>query len=193
MAKRKYILLALLGGISFGAQSGGLNYYDEMGRMDAQINLLRKQSELRTALSTLGDGAAVGLPTISAIFDGKTGLRAQLVFKPGGLRNVKAGDRIGEIQIANIDLSGVWVQIGKRKIPLSYTDLAAQPGAPGTTPMPIGIDPPVIALPELPPANVAPARPSPAAPAAVPAGAAAAAPSAPTPPLAAKAPAGPNR
>ncbi len=122
-------ILALLAGAPLAAAAqtlpppvvGGA-YLDEMARMDAELQLLRKRQEVRQAQDALNGTSAspAQMPKVLAIYMSEGRLAAEIMYAHGLVTRVRGGETIpGDIQIVSVGPKGVTVRVagaGKKSV-----------------------------------------------------------------------------
>jgi len=115
MCKRVGVMAATALMLSAGglcAQSRGGSWVDELGTIDAQIQILQKRDQLRVQQEANSKTCLAGLPKVSSIasFGGR---RSALLMFPGGQVNeVEVGDPVtASAKVHQIDVRGVQVQM----------------------------------------------------------------------------------
>lgn len=111
---------AALASLPVVAQTSGPSYLDQLGTMEAQLAVLRKQIELRDARQLLAGGVS-GLPIVSSVsgFDGD--LTATLKYANGRKVNVKRGQQLpGGMQVREVSRHGVVVRVASVDAPLEF-------------------------------------------------------------------------
>lgn len=137
------IASAVLGGLPAAAQGSGGSYLDQLGAMDAQLAVLRKQIELRDARQSLA-GGVTGLPIVASVsgFDGD--LVATLKFANGRKVNVKRGQQLpGGMQVREVSRHGVVVRVAAVDAPLEFDSGREVTAAAGQDKTPAHLLPPV--------------------------------------------------
>lgn len=120
---------AVLAWLPVSAQCGGPSYLDELGKMDAQLAVLRKQIELRDARQSLAGGVST-LPVVSSVsgFDGD--LTATLKYANGRKVNVKRGQQLsGGMLVREVSRQGVVVRVASVDAPLEFDSGSGREGA----------------------------------------------------------------
>jgi Flp pilus assembly CpaE family ATPase len=90
---RKALLLAALLGAT-GAQAEDASWVEELGTIDAQIQLLQKREELAVQQQTASQRCLAGLPKVVAIYEFAGQRSAQLHYPNGQLQEVRTGAQV---------------------------------------------------------------------------------------------------
>lgn len=123
-------LVAPLFALAFLSTPIQANYLEEMGVLDAQIQLVNKRAELQAALNR--SAGSITLPRISTIVVDDAGAVAQVVYESGLIRWVKEKDVIAEDTIVtSITSSSVSAQIKGKTFALRY--VSAEPNQPNNS------------------------------------------------------------
>jgi len=122
--------LALGAASAARAQTGA--WLEEMSRLEAQIQLQQRRSELQRLLREEAQRQEVALPAVLAVMAGRNGWRALLRYADGRESLLQAGDEWapGET-VTRIDAAGVVVTIGgpraRRETRLAFAAPALAP------------------------------------------------------------------
>jgi len=118
-------------GVGLCAHAQSFNLEDQKALMEAQIEMLKKQTDLSAALKTWAQTGSPSLPRVVSI-----GIRGQeaftkLLFSNASQMIFKAGESIkGGLRVAKIEEGGVWVDLEMshgpvKRIRLEYAQLPA--------------------------------------------------------------------
>ena len=155
--KTHIALLASLGLLcAFPSVAVAENWIDEMARIDAQVQLLRKRMELRTELERASAGELSTLPKVVSVFEVDGKKQARLLYQDGRKSVLGEDDVvINGVRIAAINDRAVMVVAGqgKKKTAVMSLDFAlignaatpggaGHPGSPGLPSIPAGLLPP---------------------------------------------------
>ncbi len=110
--KCNFRLALFLWGLSLSVLAQGYNLEDQKALMEAQIEMLKKQTDLSAALKTWAQAGSMSLPRVITI-----GIRGQeaftkLLFSNASEMIFKSGESIKRgLTVAKIDEGGVWVDL----------------------------------------------------------------------------------
>ena len=108
------------------------NLEDQKAYMEAQIELLKKQTDWSTALKNWAQVGAESLPSVVSIGVRGTQAYARLLLANGSVMLLRNGDSIKRgLNVAHIEPQGVWVDVelargGKKRVRLEFAQLASR-------------------------------------------------------------------
>lgn len=136
MRKLTAALVGALSALMLGSAAQAANYLDEMGRMDAQIAMLRKQIEVR-GLAEQAAGS-MSLPSVRYVSGFDDDLSAVVSYGDGRKFTVKRGDILpGGIEVRGVRHKGVIVRVAKHDAVLDFA-APQRAGVPGMPMAPTG-------------------------------------------------------